>query len=62
MRPRGGTTSAVAGGHDVTIIDRTPDKVQALADTVNADASGAGSAAAGSLEADDGDVVVLATF
>src|SRR3712207_4765833 len=57
---RGIGTRLVAGGHRVTLVDRTPENARKLAESLNAGRAGAGSATTGELEAIHDDVVVLA--
>ena len=57
---RGIGTRLVAGGHRVTLVDRTPENARKLAESLNAGRAGAGSATTGELEAIHDDVIVLA--
>jgi NADPH-dependent F420 reductase len=57
---RGIGTRLVAGGHDVTVLDRSPEKASALANELGQ--KGPGSASAGDDQTLQGDVVVLAVY
>lgn len=55
---RGIGTRLVVGGHQVTLINRTPDKARDLADNLNQ--AGSGSATVGDLESIQDEVLILA--
>lgn len=55
-------TRLIAGGHTVTLIDNDPDKARELADRLNQEKAGPGSATTAPAYEIQGDVVVLAVY